>query len=472
MKALLIYPPNLHMVSTSSEEAALEEEGGRYPPLGLLYVAAYAEKYTDHTIEVLDARAEEMTLADVEQEIRRRQPDIVGIQSLTFMLIDVTRTANLVKKVSPEILVCLGGPHVNIFPVETVALPGVDVLVLGEGEIVFSQLLDALANGSDLRLIQGLVFQRDGEVINTGPPPLHEDLDLLPFPARHLISVGKYHSPLAKRSPITTLISSRGCPYRCSFCDRPHLGKRFRARSALDVVDEMAACLEDFGIRQFLLYDDTFTIKRQRVLDVADEILKRDLRIGWDVRARVNTVDREMLERLKAAGCERIHYGVEAGTPEILKVLRKDIDLDQVREAFRITREVGIETLAYFMIGSPTETREQILKTIDLAVELAPDYVNFSVTTPYPSTDLYRLGLQEGVLCRDYWREFAAHPTQDFTPHLWEENLTKDELMELMRYGYKRFYLRPDYVWTSLLHIQSLGELLRKAKMGLNILGW
>ena len=192
-----------------------------------------------------------------------------------------------------------------------------------------------------LKKVRGLVFKDGGEVINTGAPPLVDDLDSLPFPARDLTPYMKYYSLIAKTQPVTTMITSRGCPYRCLFCDRPHLGKRFRPRTAMNVVDEMEQCV-GMGIREFLIYDDTFTVNRKRVLDICSEIKRRGLGIGWDVRARVDTITPDMLAAMKDAGCDRIHYGVESGSPEIIETLRKGITIEQVRRVFRQTKDAGI----------------------------------------------------------------------------------------------------------------------------------
>ena len=185
MKVLLVYPPTKHMITTNVPEL-VDAEIGYYPPLGLMYIAAYAEKYTNHAIEILDTQVEEMGFADIEKEIRRRQPDVVGIQTTTFTLIDSILTAGLAKKVNEDIHVCLGGPHVHIYPMETINIPQVDSVVLGEGEIAFTELIEALANGEDLEKVRGIVFKRNGRVVRTGTRPLHENLDILPHPARHL----------------------------------------------------------------------------------------------------------------------------------------------------------------------------------------------------------------------------------------------------------------------------------------------
>ena len=471
MEILLIYPPNKNMITANVpllNDEFDKGEAGFYPPLGIMIVGAYAEQNTEHKIEIIDTQVEKMDYNDIEKEIKRRKPDVVGITAMTFTLIDVIMTAKVVKSVDENIKVVLGGPHVNIYPDETINIPEVDYLVLGEGEITFTDLIQNIENMDKLKQIKGLVFKEGDKVVNTGQRTLIDNLDIIPFPARHLMPYKKYYSVIAKRSPITTMITSRGCPYKCLFCDRPHLGKKFRARSASNVVDEMEECV-NMGIKEILIYDDTFTIDRKRVINICDEILKRGMDIVWDIRARVDNVDKEMLKKLKEAGCERVHYGVESGNPEILKVLRKGITLEQARKAFKMTKEVGIKTLAYFMIGSPRETKSQILETMEFAKKLNPNFAHFSITTPFPSTPLYYMGLEEGQLKTDYWKEFAKSPTKDFVPDLWEENLTREELIGLLKYAYKSFYTRPGYIIKELLEVRSFDEFKRKAKAGLMV---
>ncbi len=468
MKVLLINPPAENTV-IGNNPAIIDEERGYNPPLGLLYIASFLQKNSSHEVEIIDAQAEEISYSKLDEKVRMIQPDLVGITTMSFTLIDVLKTAKLVKKVSGDIPVVLGGVHPYIYPEETINFPDVDYLVLGEGEIVFTELLNNIARLEKLKMTKGLVFKDDGEIVNTGPAPLIDNLDTLPFPARWLTDCRKYNSLIAKRSPITTMITSRGCPYRCTFCSRPHLGKKFRARSPKNVVDEMEQCVK-LGIREFLIYDDTFTIDRQRVIDICEEILRRKLDIGWDIRARVDSVDRELLVKLSRAHCERIHFGVEAGTDRILRILRKGITVEQVKKAFRLAHEAGISTLAYFMIGSPGERREDILETVRLAVELKPDFVHITITTPFPATELYQQGLEDGVWKEDFWQRFAEKPEENFHPLYWEEELSESELQELLEYAYKSFYTRPSYVIKELIKIRSWHELKRKIRAGLKIL--
>jgi len=467
MKILLINPPAENTLK-GNNPSIIDEERGFNPPLGLLYLAGYLKNYTSHQVEVLDTQVEEMSYGAIDSRIREKKPDVVGITAMTFTLIDVLKTAKVAKSISKDIKVVLGGPHVYIYPEETISLEGLDFLVLGEGEVTFAELVDNIDDIERLKKIKGLVFKSNGQIYHTGLRELMTNLDTLPYPARELVPYKKYSSLIAKRQPITTMITSRGCPYNCSFCARPHLGKRFRARTAKNVVQEMQECIK-LGINEFLIYDDTFSIDRQRVLDICDEIITKKLDIGWDIRIRIDTVDEEMLKKLKQANCERIHYGVEAGTEKILKVLKKGIHLDQVKEVFQLTKKVGISTLAYFMIGSPTETKEDILQTIEFAKKLNPDFVHLTITTPFPATAIYKKGIEDGIIKGDFWREFALAPTERFQPQYFEENLTSSELIELVDYAYKSFYTRPTYIVKELLQVKSFQELKRKVKAGLKV---
>jgi anaerobic magnesium-protoporphyrin IX monomethyl ester cyclase len=243
----------------------------------------------------------------------------------------------------------------------------------------------------------------------------------------------------------------------------------FRARSAGNVVDEIQECV-DLGIKDFLFYDDTFTVSRKRVLTICDEILQRRLKIRWDIRTRVDLVDEEMLRMLKRAGCVAIHYGVEAGNDRILKVIKKGFTISKVREIFRLTRRLGIETLAYFMIGLPSERARDIQDTFDLAKDLRPDYAHFTIFSPYPGTELYFLGLEKGIIKTDIWREFARSPGEGFKIPVWEEHFTRDELYGMIVQFYRRFYLQPRYMFSRLWKVRSAGELARKARAGFSVL--
>lgn len=469
MRVLLLEPPFENMLKTNAPKI-VEEERGCYPPPGILYVAAYAEKYTPHKIFILDCNIEGVTHKTLGEKIEKIKPDIVGITVTSLTLIDSLIAAKNIKRIDKEIKIVFGGPHPMIYDIETINLKEVDYLIKGEGEIPFTELLNNFDDPLKLKKTRGLVFKHNKKIINGGDAKFIENLDELPFPARHLTPYKKYYSPISKRNPITSMITSRGCPYKCIYCDRPQLGKSFRARSANNVVNEMEIC-RDMGIEEIMIYDDTFTIDRKRVIDICNEIFSRKLDILWDMRARVNTVDTEMLRKLKKAGCERIHYGVESGNQIILNVLRKGITLKGVEDAFRNTRKVGINTLAYFMLGNPTETRKEILQTIKFAVKIKPDFAYFSITTLYPATDMYMMALEKGILSKDLWKEYAEKPDKNFETPFWEANLSATELIEFQKNAYKQFYLNPQFILKQLLRTKSFNQFKNSFRIALKLFG-
>lgn len=467
MKILLINPPRENEIM-GNNPPIIEEERGVNPPLGLLYVAAYAEKHTNHTIAVMDCQVERIDYNSLPKKITDFKPDVVGITAMTMTMIDVLKTAIIVKKANENTTVVLGGPHVNLFPEETINLDKIDFLILGEGEKIFSDFLDSIENRLLLKNIPGIVFKDNNKTINNGSRSYIRDLDSIPFPARHLVPYKRYNSLLSSGKVVTTIFTSRGCPYKCSFCDRPHLGKLFRYRSAMNVVDEIEECV-NMGINDFLFYDDTFSVNKNRVIDICNEIVKRKLDIGWDIRTRVDTVDEEIIKHLNMAGCRGIHYGIEAGSKKIINMLNKGISIEQSKKVFDLTRKYKIPILAYFMIGNPSETLEDIYKTFKVIKYLNPDYLHMTILTPFPGTEIYFNGLKKGIIKKDYWREFAENPASDFIPPHWDENFSKEELNALLVKGYKSFYLRPIYVLRRLSKLNSFDEFKKKAKAGIKV---
>jgi anaerobic magnesium-protoporphyrin IX monomethyl ester cyclase len=469
MKVLLINPPATHIIRESLPPV-VEDSTGVYPPLGLLYVAAYAENVPGCEVEVLDCQAQGVEHETLGGKIAASGPDVVGVQAMTFTLIDAILVAGTVRRVLPEAVVIFGGPHPTLFPAETVSLPEVDAIVVGEGEYPFEGLLRALQSGKDIGSVSGVITKSNASSVADLRLEYIKDLDDLKMPARHLLNMSLYTSPLAAHRRVTTMMSSRGCPARCIFCDRPQMGKVFRKRSAAKVVEEMTYCAVEHGIGEIVFYDDTFTIDKKRILDICDLLIEQRLDVVWDIRARVDTITPEMLPRLRRAGCARIHYGVETGNPRLQKLLRKNLDLNKVREIFRLTHKEGIETLGYFMIGLPTETEEEIRETLDFMNSLPMDYAHVALFTPYPGTEIYRKALEDGFYDHDYWREFSLNPKSDFTPRYWNENFSDQDLLMILKRSYARFYRRPSYIFQRLLKVKSIDELWRKGILGLKLL--
>ncbi len=464
MKILLINPRHRQVIKSNFPDE-IDKEAVLFPSLGILYIAAFLKNESRHMVTVLDMEAENIDVFQLENKIIENKPDIIGLHTNTFNLLDVFLIARKVKEIDSNIHITLGGPHVNIYPDETMLNNNIDSLILGEGEITFSMLVNALEKKISLSNIKGIVYREGLKVMKTTPPEVIHNLDILPFPDRKIIPLERYRNILTSGHISTTMISSRGCSYNCIFCYHGHMGKGIRFRSSGNVVSEMEEC-SNLGIKDIFFYDEVFTLDEKRTFDICNDIIKRKLKIRWSIRTRVDIVNISMFRRLKEAGCERIQFGVEAGTSQILSVLNKKITLNQVQEAFRAAKEAGIETLAYFMIGSPTETRSQILETIDFAIRLNPDYTHFSITMPFPDTELYKMGLKGNIFKNDFWSEFAKQPNVETNLYFWEEHLSEKELYWFLKYAYRRFYFRPQYFLKKLFSLGSLKELRKKIQMG------
>ncbi len=467
MKVWLINPRTEGMIS-SELPSFVSEEVGCFPPLGLLYVAGYLRAHSSHDLVLLDMPARDMSYEALANSIREEAPDIVGITGTTHNLVEVRRAAETVKSVDSDITVCFGGPHVDAFPEQALALSCIDVAIRGEGEVAFLQYLEAVEADVGFEGVPGLIYRTHGDICSNAPAPLLEDLDTLPFPARDLLNPSDYCYVLGKKSTFTTLLTTRGCPYRCIFCSTPH--GACRLRSPESIVDEMESCLKQ-GAEELHFIDDTFNIHLGRIRAVSEAILARGVKARWSFRGRVDKIDAESLKLARRAGCERIHYGVETGTDEGLKVLRKQITTEQARTALALTRQAGITTVTYFIIGLPHErNREDVLRTISFAIRINPDFAMFNVLAIYPHTELFDRAVERGLVKRELWNGFVTDPQPDFKMRFWDEFLSGAELAELLKLCYRKFYLRPTVVFRNLRQLGSWSELRHKATAALALL--
>lgn len=468
MKVLLIAPPGKETIKSDLIHL-IHEERGINPPIGLLYVATSIKTNSHHIVRMLDASVDKLSIEQIGDNIKEFAPDIIGMTVSTFSLLECIDIARLARQIDPGIKIIVGGIHVYIYPRETIELGCFDYGLLGEAENSIIQLLNKLEANEDTSSIKGLVYKENGDTRFTGMPELLTDLDSIPFPDRTLLPYKRYNSIIAKANPITIMITSRGCPCKCIFCDRPHLGKSFRVRSADNVVDEFEECSK-LGIKEILVYDDTFTINKQRVKDICRNIIARKIKIYWGIRARVDTVDEEMLELLKKANCVRINYGVESGDPKVLKGLNKGISLEQAEHAFALTKKHGMDALAYFMIGCPGDTNETIEETMRFAIKLEPAYCHFTILMPFPSTKVYADAIEKEFITKDVWKEFAQKPVHDFQIPIYEENFTRDELLTLLNKCNKKFYFRPSFIFHEIFKKRSLAQFYREGRAAIKLL--
>jgi len=454
MRVLLVQPPG----------RGRPESGVSVPPLGLLYLAGSLER-AGHAVGLIDAQVERLSAERLEQRARAFAPDVIGMGGLTPVFEDTVRAARRLGQVAPRLVI--GGPHATVRGARIFdEVPEAALVVRGEGEVSFPALLDALAKGGDPAAIPGVVT-RDRE----GPPPSTlEDLDALAFPARHLLPADGYRYPLWRSARIATALTSRGCPFRCIFCEKAVHGDPYRARSAASVGDELDGLVRREEPPFVIFYDDLFTLRRDRVVAICEEILRRGLAFRWKAEARVEQVDRDLLRLMKRAGVAMLAFGVDNGSDEGLKFLRKGFRVEHVRKAFELCREEGVETLAYFILGLPTQTPAQARESITLATEIRPTYAQFSTLSPFEGTPLFRMATDAGWV-----RETEAKsPLDSEARRLTAVGPTWDDrsLKRLLREAYLRFYLRPRAILDLFGFGGPSGSLSRGLSAGWRVVQW
>ncbi len=472
LRVLLVQPPAAQGVQSLLSH--VDDEGGEgigyKPPLGILYVATTLAERTPHDIKVLDAQAEGLSpegIADAAVEFRA---DVVGISAWTDFWYPAYRTGELIKQALPQVHLSYGGPHLGIFPNETLDIPFVDSVVVGDGEIPFMYLCNLISHGTVDNRFPGLHFKQHGVKPEPSTFYIHADLDDLPIPDRTLLPLRDYTSVLGKNDLVTTMITSRGCPHRCTFCKLNF--QKTLARSAESVVSEFAN-LAELGIREVEIYDDTFTWSKKRLEAICNGLIEADLGIEFAVRDRVSSASSspELLELMYRAGCRRIHFGIESGVQPVIDRMKKKITLDQASRAVQQARKAGLTVLTYFMFGNLKETVEDMRRTIDFAVSLDADYAQFSITIPYAGTEMYLEALSDGTIGQDYWREYAINPLPNFAPpQIIETHADVDTMLALRDEAVRRYYFRPKYLLKQLGDVGSLGEFVRKARMGMQLL--
>jgi len=444
-----------------------QDTGYPQPPLGLAMIAAVLEKNGYH-IKVLDAPALKLTENSILRGIVKEKPDIIGITAMTPTMNSAINMARQIKEMNNDVIIVLGGAHVTLFPEETLQrVPEVDIVVRGEGEQTMFELVKTLENGDSINSQVLGVTYREKKCIRSSPArPFNSDLDSLPFPAFHLLPMTRYrlHPPHGRRMPSIPIITSRGCPYRCIYCSKSVFGGKYRANSPTYVVDEIEHLMEKFNVREIAFYDDVFTLDKKRVFAICEELGRRRIEIPWTCETRVNLVNKDLVEKMKKAGCYMIAYGVESGTQEILNNLKKDITLEQATRAFELTHKIGIQTIAYFMIGSPGETPKKIEETIKFAKKLDSDFVQFSITTPFPGTELFNLAIKEGIVSKD-WDDYIYAGLRSIDYPAFETNtLNNEDLKRWDIQAYRSFYLRFHYLFKRIKKIRSFSEMKTHVK--------
>lgn len=410
-------------------------------PLGIAYLGAIALQ-AGHEVSVIDCQAEKLTVDAFKTRIAQHTPDVIGVTSTTLLYNQAKRIITAAKEAHPNAVTMFGGSHVTFW--DTNALnecPAIDVIVRREGETTFQELLQRLVNKQDFVGVLGTTIRGpNGAIIRNEDRPFQQNLDSLPSPAYHLLPIDSFHR---MGKTIFPLVTSRGCVQWCDFCSTVRMfGKGYRWRSAKKVVDEMEALHNKYGESQFTFYDDAFTINRKNTLELCDEIINRGLKVEWDCETRVDAVDKELLERMRQAGCITVWFGVESGSTKILEKMHKKINREQVKEAFKTAQKAGLMTIASAVIGFPGETEETAWETINFINSLNPDDIGCYIATPYPGTPMYEEVVKNGWLkVTDFDKYDTATPTFE-TP-----DLSMERLREIKYKAHQKFYLRPSYVF-------------------------
>jgi radical SAM superfamily enzyme YgiQ (UPF0313 family) len=464
MKVLLVYSSTF---SFSQLPRAVEGQRGLNPPISLAYIAA-ATRVHGFDVRILDMDAERITIPKLERYIKDYKPNVVGFSVNISNLLENLYYAKRIKEIDPAIIVVFGGILMDLSPEDTIRFPYVDAGVIGEGELTFPAMLEALEKNKPLDGVAGIIYKAGKKVIKTQPRAPIDDLDTIPFPARDLLHNEKYVSLVAKRTPITIFFSSRGCPFQCTFCSKPSFWNHWRFASPRYVVDEMENCLS-LGINDFMVYDDVFTANRKRVIEICHEIKRRRLDVAWNIRTRVDLVDKPLLEILHKSGCYRVCYGVESGDPQMLKTYNKGTSISKIERAFTMTREAGIEILSYYMVGGPGETYRSIQRTFSLMHRLNSDYVHITHVVPYSHTKLFDMALERKVADPDIWRHLSALHYDTF-PMFTDGELSREEIFKQVQAGYHGYYFRPSYIWRRLLTINTLSSLWRHTQAALSLI--
>ncbi len=442
VKLALISSP----VSIAERYGSFAGAASTQPCFGLACLAAVAHA-EGATTSLIDASAEGLSMDQTLSEILAFNPDILGITATTMSIVSAGTIAERIKQARPETLVIIGGCHASALPEETLReFRGIDIAVIGEGEMTLSAILQHSTGGDAPPLgIDGTAEWRDEKIVINPPRVPVENLDGLPMPAWHLIrgfpTAYKPSPARIRRWPCASIVLTRGCPNQCTFCDRSVFGRKCRAYSPDYAVRMIKELSDDFGVKEICIEDDTFTVSNRRVKEFCEQLIAGNIEISWSCLGRADTASPEIFSLMRKAGCWHISFGIESGSPEILKNVHKNLDIDQIRHAVSAAREAGLQTKGFFMVGFPGETPSTIDETSRLATSLPLDDISVMQLTPFPGSELYKEAEKYGSF-ENNWRRMNTINTV-FVPH----GLTKQDMERARSDIIRRFYMRPSVMY-------------------------
>lgn len=422
----------------------IQRRAGVLPHLGLGYIHTALKQAGFHKVVQIDTPALGLDGEGLRRVLVDFKPDLVGISTTTPGLPGAIEASRAAKSTGAKVI--LGGPHTEVYAAENLHHESIDYVGVGEGITIMVELAEALEHGENPDGIRGLVSR----TFDGGAAPM-VNLEDVGWPERQGLPMERYFSIMAPR-PFATMISSRGCPFKCSFCFKQAVDRKSMYRSPADVVGEMTELRDRYGIREIMFYDDVFTLHRGRVYEICELINSTGLRVRWEAPTRVDLVPDRLLEAMAGAGCVRLRFGIEHGDPEILARMRKESDIAKIEKAVTSAAGAGIKGFGYFIVGWLGETRQQLQQTVDLACRLPLDYASFYTATPLPGTPLHAECVAEGAIPADYWDRFVRG---EFDRRL---NYLVPDAEARARYAYRSFFLRWDMARPLLSHVAQTGQ--------------
>ncbi len=451
----------------------IDQLGSKCPNLGIGIIAAVIENL-DYNVEILDCFGLELTKEEVSKELSIRNPNIVLIGAVTANFRIAMELLKEAKKLNPKVINVFGGPHVTVNPKSAFNEEGIiDYAVINEAEETIVELLDYINKKSDIKIgeIKGIMFKDvNNKLIQTEKRPVVKNLDKLPMPAYHLFPMERYHSYgwLDLGRKFTTMITSRGCPFKCIFCQSSIQAVYWRQRSTEKVFEEIKLLYDKYEIRHIYFQDDEFCVNHQRVIDICEKIKEANMDLAWECLSRVNHVDDELLSSMAEAGCKSIIFGVETGYDEGFKKVNKPITCDMVLRAVKMTQKYDIMVKVSFIMGFPWEGKEEMKKTIKFAKKVNADITFFNVLNPYPGTPVYEQVIQDNLF--EQPENYEGHIIHGTDPLLRTNKLSANELKYWSGRAVLEFYLRPSYIFKKLMKVKNWKELKRNFFGGNNYL--
>ncbi len=458
-KILLIYPPSPVLNREDRCQQPTKEliVIPPLPPTDLMYLAAISEQCG------FDALIRDYSQGgDFEKDLREFSPDYLLVNVAMPTLENDLKALDTSKEICPQIkTIAKGATFLTLAKDIMEKSTSLDIAIIGEAEYTLKEILE----GKNPSEILGLCYKNGNEIIQNDQRPFIENLDELPFPARHLVDNSIYRRPDNNKVQATIKVS-RGCPFHCFFClATPTAGSKVRKRSAENIIAEIKECVEKYGITNFLFWSDIFDIDKDWTMDLCRKIIESGLKITWSANTRADTADFEMAKLMYKSGCRLVSIGVESGSQYMLDKMGKNITLDDVRKTVKLFKKAGIRIYNYFVIGLPWETEETVEDTIKFAIELNSDFISFYTATPLPGSKFYAYAKENNLFDLDTSFESAY-----FYPSVNTHHLTKDRVFELHKIALKRFYLRPRYILKMLFKIRSFEEVKNYFTAGFNIL--